>query len=476
MFRVVIAGVLLAASFPPINFWFLAPISIALFYSQLMGAIFKLRLQICALYGLFFFAPLLHWSSTFVGALPWLILVVGETLFFLGLAIFSWDSKITHYFRFAALWVLLEFAREKLPFGGFGWGRVGFSQLPSPLSFYLPIFGVTGLTFLTVIFAAVFTKKELRVKSFIFLVATAMIGFGTEYLMDHKVAQKSENSKLNITLIQGGVAQANLDFNNIPMEVFKRHFATTNKYLASKSYAINPADLIIWPENASDLDPITTPEIARDITALGREFTGDILIGAVLNGEDGPKNAAILYKDNGNIEQYIKRDLAPFGEYIPLRTIAERISPLAKEITDFIPGSNSAVFSTENGVFTPLICFELLDDAFATKTNLKSNFLVSITNNATFGRSSEAAQQFLIARVRAYESRKEAAIVSTTGYTGFIDSKGRVMVQAAQFDQSATSREISLNNYQTPISKNRNFPELLVTAIFLLTFYRRKRG
>ncbi|MSZ00251.1 MAG: apolipoprotein N-acyltransferase, partial [Actinobacteria bacterium] len=257
---------------------------------------------------------------------------------------------------------------------------------------------------------------------------------------------------------------------------FKRHLATTNKYLASKSYAINPADLIIWPENASDLDPITTPEIARDITALGREFTGDILIGAVLNGEDGPKNAAILYKDNGNIEQYIKRDLAPFGEYIPLRTIAERISPLAKEITDFIPGSNSAVFSTENGVFTPLICFELLDDAFATKTNLKSNFLVSITNNATFGKSSEAAQQFLIARVRAYESRKEAAIVSTTGYTGFIDSKGRVMVQAAQFDQSATSREISLNNYQTPISKNRNFPELLVTAIFLLTFYRRKRG
>ena len=111
MFRVVIAGGLLAASFPPINLWFLAPISIALFYSQLMGAIFKLRLQICALYGLFFFAPLLHLSSTFVGALPWLILTVGETLFFLGLAIFSWDSKITHYFRFAALWVLLEFAR-----------------------------------------------------------------------------------------------------------------------------------------------------------------------------------------------------------------------------------------------------------------------------------------------------------------------------------------------------------------------------
>ena len=238
----------------------------------------------------------------------------------------------------------------------------------------------------------------------------------------------------------------------------------------------NSADLIIWPENASDLDPIRTKAIADKIANLKKEGGVDFLIGAVLDGKSGPENAAIHYRSNGEIVKYVKRDLAPFGEYIPLRTLAEKISPLARNVVDFQPGKVRQIFRVKTGQFIPLICFELLDDQVFTESASESNFLVSMTNNATFGKSSEAAQQFLIARVRAYEMRKEAAVVSTTGFTGFINSKGGVALQAEQFQSTALSKEITLHNYRTPISRHRSAPEFAVILIFAITFLRRKNG
>ena len=474
--KTLLAGVLLSASFPPINLWFLAPISLAIFYNQLVNSELKQRLQTSLIYAIFFFAPLLHWSSIFVGALPWLILALGESLFFLLFATVNWQKRSADYARFAALWALVELAREKFPFGGFGWGRIGFSQIQSPLSFYLPIIGVTGLSFLTLIFALHFANKKFRRQTFIALVVTVAIGYSAEKIIDNQILQDVNTNTLQVTLIQGGVPQANLDFNSIPMAVFDKHYGTTLKYLESEDFAKTPADLIIWPENASDLDPFRTKSIADKIANLKKEGGVDFLIGAVLDGKSGPENAAIHYRSNGEIVKYVKRDLAPFGEYIPLRTLAEKISPLARNVVDFQPGKVRQIFRVKTGQFTPLICFELLDDQVFTESASVSNFLVSMTNNATFGKSSEAAQQFLIARVRAYEMRKEAAVVSTTGFTGFINSKGGVALQAEQFQSTALSKEIILHNYRTPISRHRSAPEFAVILIFAITFLRRKNG
>lgn len=474
--KTLIAGVLLSASFPPINLWFLAPISIAIFYNQLVESELKLRLQTSLIYGIFFFAPLLHWSSIFVGALPWIILSIGESLFFLLFATVKWQKSTLDYAKFAALWALIELAREKFPFGGFGWGRIGFSQIQSPLSFYLPLIGVTGLSFLTLIFAVLFADNKFREQTFIALVVIVAFGYGIEKIIDNRISQDAQTETIRLTLIQGGVPQANLNFNGVPMAVFNKHFDTTSKYLRSKDFATKPTDLIIWPENASDLDPFRTKSIADKIANLRKKGGVDLLIGAVLDGKAGPENVAIHYKRTGEIVQYIKRDLAPFGEYVPLRTLAENISPLARNVVDFQSGKIRQIFRIKTGQFTPIICFELLDDQVFTESANESNFLVSMTNNATFGKSSEAAQQFLIARVRAYEMRKVAAVVSTTGFTGFINSKGGVALQAKQFQSTALFKEITLHNYRTPISRNRNVPEIAVGLIFVVTSLRRKHG
>ena len=474
--KTLLAGVLLSASFPPINLWFLAPISLAIFYNQLVDSELKLRLQTSLIYAIFFFAPLLHWSSIFVGALPWLILSIGESLFFLFFAIVKWKKDTLHYARFAALWVLIELAREKFPFGGFGWGRIGFSQIQSPLSFYLPIIGVAGLSFLTLILAVHLADQKYRRNTFITFVLLVALGYGTEKLFDERISQNAKADTIRVTLIQGGVPQADLDFNSVPMAVFDKHYETTLKFLESEDFATTPTDLIIWPENASDLDAFRTKTIADKIANLKKEGGVDLLIGAVLDGKTGPENVAIHYRSNGEIVKYVKRDLAPFGEYIPLRTLAEKISPLARNVVDFQPGKVRQIFRVKTGQFTPLICFELLDDQVFTESANESNFLVSMTNNATFGKSSEAAQQFLIARVRAYEMRKVTAVVSTTGFTGFIDSKGGVALQAKQFESTTLSKEINLHDYRTPISRHRSAPEIAACLIFAVTFLRRKRG
>ena len=476
IFKTLLAGFLLSASFPPINIWFLTPISLAIFYHQLIDSERKIRLQISLIYALCFFAPLLHWSSIFVGALPWIILSVGESLFFLLFAIVKWKKNTLHYARFAALWILIELAREKFPFGGFGWGRIGFSQIQSPLSFYLPIIGVTGLSFLTLIFALYLANQKYRRNTFITFVLLVALGYGTEKIFDKRISQDAKANSIRVTLIQGGVPQANLDFTTTPMAVFNNHYGTTLKYLESRDFATTPADLIIWPENASDLDPFRTKTIADKIVNLKKEGGADLLIGAVLDGKTGPENAAIHYRSSGEIVKYLKRDLAPFGEYIPLRTLAEKISPLARNVVDFQPGKLRQTFTVKSGEFTPLICFELLDDQIFTESANESNFIVSITNNATFGKSSEAAQQFLIARVRAYEMRKVAAVVSTTGFTGFIDSKGGVALQAEQFQSTVLSQKVVLHSYRTPISRYRSAPEITACLIFAVTFLRRKDG
>ena len=471
-----ISGLLLAASFPTIDLWFLAPVSIALFYNQLVGSNFVKRTLFSFIYGIFFFAPLLHWSSIFVGALPWLILAIGEALFLLLIATMRWEHSSLHYLRFAAFWVVIEFAREKLPFGGFGWGRIGFSQISSPLSFYLPLFGVTGLSFMTVLFALALSKKGKRKTVFIMIVIVVLLGFGIEKNMDQRINSRQSNKPIQIALIQGGVPKADLNFNAIPMAVFNNHYETTIRYFASADYFAKPANLIIWPENASDLDPFLNKSISEKISNLQSKSNANFLIGAVTDTKDGPENVAISYLKNGEIVKYVKRDLAPFGEYIPIRNIAEAITPLAKNVNDFHSGAEITIIKTAGAKFTPLICFELLDDQTTTQNLRDSNLLISMTNNATFGRSSEAAQQFLIARVRAYEMRKVAAVVSTTGFTGFISNKGGVMVKAKQFSSTSLSRTIRMNDFQTPIAKHRNYPDYAIIAIFLLTFLRRERG
>ena len=419
------SGLLLFTAFPPFTLWPAAFLGAALLFFLLADQKLSRRFLLALLAGGAFFAPLLHWSSIYVGALPWLILALGERLIFSLIALAPIKRSIYGAVIFASSFTLIELLRMKAPFGGFGWGRIGFTQVDSLQVFY-PIIGVVGISFVALSLSALVIVRPKF--AFLFIPIFALSFFDINQ-------NTSSGRSLKIVAVQGSVPQLGLEFNQRASAVLNNHIDATPKQ--------STADLIIWPENASDVDPITNLRARQGIANLINEIEKPLLIGAVEQRSSGPLNSSLLYGADGELlSRYVKQDLAPFGEYIPLRSISEMISPLARQVRDFIPGDNWLKHRVNNIEFQSLICFEVLDDDHIQSGAVNAEFFVAQTNNATFGDSYQAAQQLQITRARAAELSRQFAVVSTTGFTGHIDQNGNVLKVAEQFRPVALEMEI----------------------------------
>jgi len=230
-------------------------------------------------------------------------------------------------------------------------------------------------------------------------------------------------------LVQGNVPQLGLDFNSRAKAVFNMHMKETERAIREKE----EFNLIIWPENSVDVDPYRNLDVQRSLTSLNTLTSSPIVIGAVLNTGNKVENASILW-DQGALTTYIKQHLTPFGEYIPLRSLARHFSPFVDEVQDFTPGKLDVLHKVHNAVLGPIICYELIDDSYINRISRQANLLVVQTNNATFGTSGQSEQQLSISRIRAIENHRDLVSVSTTGISAVIDSQGNIV-------QSTTSNQ-----------------------------------
>ena len=175
-----------------------------------------------------------------------------------------------------------------------------------------------------------------------------------------------------------------------------------------------------------------------------------LIVGGVGNTNNAPTNLSILWEPKlGPSNIYIKRHLAPFGEVMPLRSIAEFVSPLAKNVTDFQAGKTFKIFNVGDARISPIICFEILDDNLIREGFRESNLIVAQTNNATFGKSSESDQQLKITRARAIESGLSIIAVSTVGNTALIDPTGKIVDILPKYAAGILYGEVNLTNSNT---------------------------
>jgi apolipoprotein N-acyltransferase len=274
-----------------------------------------------------------------------------------------------------------------------------------------------------------------------------------------------DQETLRIGLIQGGVSQLGLAFNATPQEVFDRHIAVTEDLLKREQ-----VDLVLWPENASDIDPLVNESLNTRLNEIAKRSGAPLVIGAVTESGSGPENVSLMFDGSGEeISRYQKRDLVPFGEYIPLRSIASRISSLTDSVRDFVPGNEIVSHSVGGIHFAPLICYEILDDRVAYDNLERSNLGVVQTNNATFGRSWQSGQQFQITRVRAYESRIRFVVAATTGDTAMIDPNGETLEKLTKYDPGSMVVEVSPSKASIPPIG----PEVFLLAAMILFFFSR---
>jgi apolipoprotein N-acyltransferase len=440
-----LSGALLSAAFEPVGKWWVAPIALVVHMYAL--SISSRKVLSSFIFGLTLNLIVLHWSSTFVGSIPWVILAIGLSLFYLPLALVSkWG--ITAY---PLIYILLEEVRNRFPFGGFGWVRIAFTQADAPYAKFAAIGGATALSAAVVLIALVIFHISHRKFSLLPLLP---------FLLVLVPVNTSVVDSTNVLMIQGNVPQMGLDFNSRAKAVFNNHFERTQMEIAKNS----KVDLILWPENSVDVDPFLNSDVKKSLDSIKQP----LIIGAIVNKGNRLLNTSILW--GGELpETYIKQHLTPFGEYIPLRSLARIVSPLVDEVEDFSPGDTGKTFEIGKIKVAPVICYELIDDALLQKAAKNSNILAVQTNSATFGMSAESAQQLSITRIRAIEHGRNIASVSTTGYSAIIDSSGKVLQKTSMGTADSIRASVDLIEGQTPRDRAGDWALIgVLAALFLV--------
>lgn len=435
MVTILIAALFASSAFEPIGIWYLAILGFAIFFRKLRNSAKPILHSF--IFGLILNAIVLHWSAKYVGALPWLFLATLQALFYLPI---GWIYKKSHSIWWSALTLLLmEEFRARAPFGGFGWTRIAFSQVDSPALPIVSLGGVIALSALTVFVAtllAKFTAKSILIVAIVFIA----LNFIPNNLQG--------SGSVRLLAVQGNTPSVGLDFNSRAQAVFNLHRDATREF-AQETY-----DAIVWPENAIDIDPRQFPKVAADITFLTKELQTPLIAGVVQQQEGSPENASIAYSKTGTRESvYIKRGLTPFGEYIPLRKLAELVSPLARNVNDFVAGDKRVVHRIAGAKLAPIICYEIILDDLVRDMALNSQALIVQTNSATFADTAQSAQQLAITRIRAVEHSRYILSVSTIGISAFIDNNGRVLSQTTENMKSFLVGDLELNSNQSFIDR-----------------------
>ena len=448
LFLSALSGLLLSAAFEPISLWWVAPIALALEMFALSRS--ERKYLSVLVFALTFNLVLLHWTSTYVGSVPWVILAVGLSLFYMPLV----AVKRLGITFFPLIFIVLEEIRNRFPFQGFGWARIAYSQADAPYAKIAVHGGAVALSAITVLIGLVLFflfQKQLR----ILILLPLLIVFVPMNVQINQITQA--------LMIQGNVPKLGLDFNSRAKEVFFNHVKETEIALKEN----RKVDFILWPENSVDVDPFRNPEVFEALNS----YKIPLIIGAIVGRDNEILNTSILWtKESQNV--YIKQHLTPFGEYIPLRSLASKISPFVDDVRDFSPGNESTIFIVDKAKIAPVICYELLDDQILEKAAKSSNLLAVQTNSATFGDSAQSAQQLQITRIRAIEHSRNILSVSTTGYSAVIDYNGKVLQKSDMGTAQHLYAEIGLISSTSPRDRYGDWA-LVMTLIWLLIVTRR---
>jgi apolipoprotein N-acyltransferase len=480
-----VAGGALLAAFPPYDQWWLAPVGVAL----LSAAAHRRRLGSGALLGLLaglvFFLPLLAWTSLHLDALPWLLLSGLEAAYIalLGLLL-ALASPLIDRWRWAwpvvtaLFWVGQEALRDRTPFGGFPWGRLAFSQGDSPMLRLAALGGAplvtagVGLVGGLLVAAGWRTWRGPSAVRLRGLAAAAGAGAVVAGGLLVPVAGSPGAGRVTVAIVQGNVPRLGFDFNAQRRAVLDNHVSATLA-LAQRVAAGSERrpDLVVWPENASDIDPLRNTDAAAAISATADAIDAPILVGAVLRGpaEGQVRNVGLLWRPGSGPDQdqmYVKRHPVPFAEYVPLRDIARRVSAEVDRIqSDFVSGTRPGVLQTGPVVVGDVICFEIAYDEVVRDTVTSgAEVLVVQTNNATFDEA-EARQQLAMVRLRAVEHGRGGLMASTVGVSGFVGTDGRVTGATGFNTAEVVVRDMTPATRRTVATRLGLWPEVVLVAL-----------
>ncbi len=481
----VLSGVMLYLSFPPRPLWWLVLPGFALLGWVLFERRARAAFGLGLLAGLGFMLPLLHWTGEEVGPVPWLALAAAEALFVaVGCIGISAVSRLPGGPLWAAaVWTLDEAVRARVPFGGFPWGKIAFGQADSV---FLPLAALGGtplLSFAVVLcgfglfeavrrFAHYRSAGELRRGAAAVAAAAVLVPVAAAFASLPLVDDSAEDGTATVAAIQGNVPRLGLDFNAQRRAVLDNHAKRTEQLARDvKAGKVPQPDLVLWPENSSDLDPYRNPDARIVIDDAVKAIGAPTVIGAVVEPDSGPlRNTLIQWEpDKGPVATYDKRHIQPFGEYMPMRSFVRIFSSDVDRVQrDFGPGKKVGVFDL-GGTYTGLVtCYEAaFDDAVRDTVEHGAQLIAVPSNNATFGRSEMTYQQLAMSRVRAVEHSRAVVVPVTSGVSAIIRPDGTVAEKTKMFTPDALVDEVPLRSSLTPATRMGPLPEGILVLLAL---------
>ncbi len=277
-----------------------------------------------------------------------------------------------------------------------------------------------------------------------------------------------------VAAIQGDVPRArNLPQQLNDSEVTQNHAAATAELAAQVKAGREPApDLVIWPENSTGLDPYFYPFIYTLLTGAVTAIDRPILVGEVLQNPE--RNVGQLWvPGRGPTTIYAKRELVPFGEYIPFRSLISTFSSLPSlQPVNFTPGRSAVVFGVGKIRLGDVICYEVgFDNLVRSEVTAGANLLAVQSNDADFeidGQLGETGQQTAMARIRAIESDRAVVYASTTGESSIIAPDGALIERSGIWQQAILDARVPLVSYRTLADRIGAWPEYVIILLTVL--------
>ncbi len=462
MLSAVASGAALTLSESPHNYWFLAIVGLAVLYRALDAKPARQRFLIGWIAALVMFGFGLAWQRQF-STPGWLVLTAFEAAF-VGFACAAVPDKGKgRPFVFVAALAFAEAMRVRWPWGGLPMGGMTTGQASGPLSSAVAVVGEHGLVVLLALLAVglrqFISRSPARWTAGWFFLALATV----PVIVGDAVNVKS-SGEMRVATVQGGGVQALTRDQQDARAVFARHYEET-------SQVVSPVDLIVWPENVIDVDaPIETTQISPAMSSLAQLHDAPIVAGVVESENRRFRNAVVVWNADGTIgSRYEKVHRVPFGEYVPFRSLVDRVADLSQVPYDAVEGKGPETLRVGDHTAGVVVSFEGL---FATRaraaTREGGEILLVPTNASSYKSANVAKSQVQAARLRAIETGRWVVQASPTGISTIVDNSGHIVAESKIGPPAVLEATASLSSTKTPYTKLGDAPTIIISGLILL--------
>ena len=461
----ILAGWIMDFGFPDRDIWPLALLGLLLMLWSVRGLSLRRSLLVGAVGGFTFFGILIWWLTVYLGLIPWIALTLAQVFFFalgMGLVGLAWHYGSRQWPGLAGrlvitpalvggAWMTREAVSSVFPFGGFAWARISQSQSESTLAPLVAWVGTSGMSFVLAFFMAfllaLVTERRIAWD------AKATLAWATGLaLVIWPAWPVTESGSIRVLAVQGN-AEAGLFADYDWGDNLADHYRVTKPLYGQD------VDVVIWPENASDVDPLRYPDAAAVVSEVSREMGAPLVVGTITRDGAETFNSMLMWEfDEASgrdivRDQYDKIHPVPFAEYLPWRSF---FYPLAPSLFSMVPrdysfGQRDTVFDVAGATVGIAICFDIVDDEIVwAMMDSGAEIIFAPTNNADFGRTDQSIQQLSIARMRAIETGRSVVNISTVGTSAVIDPRGRELDRLPTYEEGYMMLDVPLATHTTP--------------------------